>query len=945
MTGSASTACATYRIQCRGAQNFATVGALAEYLAALGMSHVYLSPLFRARSGSAHGYDIVDPGQLDPALGDEAGFGRMAEALRACGLKLLLDIVPNHVCVLGTDNPWWNDVLENGPSSHYARYFDVDWQPPKPDLANKVLLPVLGEPYGRALAEGRLRVAREGGALLLDCSGLRLPLAPKSWSAILEPALQLLRARLPAEHAVVEELASVLTALAHLPGRTETAAERVEERLREKGVVRRRLETLMADAPELREAVDAVVLGLNEGDPRDTRRMEHLEGLLDQQGYRLSHWRVAADEINYRRFFDVNELAAIRVEEPEVYDAVHALPLRLAEAGLVDGLRIDHVDGLYDPAGYLERLRPGPSVFVEKILAEGEALPSDWPVSGTTGYEFLNALNGLFVAPESRTPFLELYERFTGARRDLRDVAYEARKLVMQVALSSEITALSRRLDRLSEQHRDSRDFTLRGIEDALCEVIACFPVYRTYVRPGDDAPSAADAHYVEIAVAEARRRNPAQSGSIFDFVASVLLLRDPEELLPAQHAERRDFVLRFQQLTGPVMAKGLEDTAAYRFFPLASLAEVGAGTAAWATSKADFNSFATQRQRLWPGSLSATSTHDTKRDEDVRARLNVLSEIPMEWEQAIVRFRLLLTGRRVPAPGVMPDGNDEYLLYQTLVATWPAELRLPLPPDGYRERIRDYMRKATREAKLHTSWISPNTDYERATNELVDQALDRERGRAFMEELIAFLSRTLRPGLLNAVSQSLIKAAAPGIPDFYQGTELPEFLLVDPDNRKDVDYTRRLGVLRELEAAGTGDRAALLRTLLLNLADGRLKLEITRRALALRRRRAALFATGGYVPLTATGDRELHVIAFARTKGDETVLLAAARFFSTLPSPPLGAAAWGRGALLLEPNLGPAFKDALSGRTLRAEPTGGRLQLPLAEVFADLPQALLERV
>lgn len=916
--------------------DFAAVGALADYLHELGISHVYLAPIFKARSGSTHGYDIVEPGEFDPALGDHAGFDRMAAALREHGLSLILDLVPNHLCVLGTDNPWWSDVLENGPSSLYAGYFDVDWQPPKADLADKVLLPVLGEPFGRALAFGRLRVARAGASLCLDCNGLRLPLAPKSWPTILQPACVRLRTASPGGDPVVEELESVLTAIAHLPSRQETAEERVRERRREKGVIARRLEELVARSPAFTAALDAAIADMAPRDASDSPRLERLQALLDEQGYRLSHWRVAADEINYRRFFDVNELAAIRVEQPEVFEAVHHLPLELVASGAVQGLRIDHVDGLYAPAEYLRRLRHVPWVVVEKILAEDEELPAGWEVAGTTGYEFLNRLGGLFVVPESQRAFEDLFERFVHERHDPHDVAYECRKLVLRVALCSELTALARRLDRISEQHRDSRDFTLRGIEHALSEVLACFPVYRTYVEPGEEHPSAADAARVETAVAEARRRNPAQSGALFDFVASVLLFRDPEGLAEAQRAERRHFVLRFQQLTGPVMAKGVEDTAAYRHFPLASVVEVGAECGGWATSVEAFHAFAALRQERWPRGFSATSTHDTKRDEDVRARLDVLSEIPEEWERAIAGFRLLLRGW-APAH-VFPDATDEYLLYQTLVGSWPLAAPAGAPPPGYGERIRDYMRKAIREAKRHTSWIAPNEAYEGAMDALVHDALDPERGRAFLQALAALVARINPPGLRNTISQVLIKGTAPGVPDFYQGTELPEFRLVDPDNRGAVDFARRREVLAALGDPLPGELGALL-------ADGRLKFLVTRQVLAARRRQPALFDRGAYRPLAATGARARHVVAFAREHDGAAVLVVAARFFASLPASAVGTAAWGATALPLAAPPGAVYRDALSGQTLRVHTSGTGPELRLAEVFAQLPQALLERV
>jgi (1->4)-alpha-D-glucan 1-alpha-D-glucosylmutase len=935
------------------------VAKLGPYFAELGVSHLYLSPIGRAREGSPHGYDVVAPDEFDPALGDAGAFERMATELKACGVGLVLDVVPNHLCVLGTDNAWWLDVLENGPSSPFARCFDVDWSPPKPDLADKVLLPVLGEPFGRALAAGRLRLERQRAQLWFDCAGLRLPLAPRSWPLLLVPARE--RLGLDPLHPTCIELDSLLTAIEHLPSRAERAPDRVAIRRREKGVIAARLERLLAAAPDLAAALDAELAYL--GEPAS---IERLEALLAEQGYRLAWWRVAADEINYRRFFDVNDLAAIRVEEPAVFDAVHALPLDLVARGLVDGLRIDHVDGLYDPRAYLDRLGAVPWVGVEKILAAGEELPGDWPVAGTTGYEFLVAADGLFVEPDSEPAFRALWERVSGRREKPAEAAFEARRLVLQVSLGSELTALARRLDRISEQHRDSRDFTLRGLEHALAEVIACFPVYRTYLRPDAAEATPVDAAHVRSAVAEARRRNPAQSGDVFDFVADVLLGRHPEGLSQEQLDARRDFALRFQQLTGPVAAKGGEDTAAYRHFPLASRCEVGAEPGAWATSRDVFHAFAERRQRLWPLGLSATSTHDTKRDEDARARLNVLSEIPEEWAAAVDRCREALAPARTnvqvpgggftpalePAGGLgaeelrlrrsphgtgagltpAPEPVDEYLFLQAALASWPAEVGAA-PGDEYRERLRGYMSKAIREAKLHTSWTHPNHDYERAVDDYVVRALDPGRSGEFLAELRRLVERVARPGQLNALALTVLKAAAPGVPDFYQGTECPEFRLVDPDNRGRVDFERRAHVLR----------SALPEDPLAALRDGSLKLHVTRRALRLRARRPELFATGDYVPLAVRGRRERHVVAFARARGGESALAVVGRFFARMSDPPIGSA-WADTELVLPPELGRRFRDVVGEREIRARADGANAVLPLDALFARLPVALLER-
>lgn len=926
---------ATYRVQLGPGLAFDGLARRAAYFDALGVSHLYLSPVFRARPGSPHGYDVVDHGAVSPELGGEPGLVELARVLREHGLGLILDVVPNHMCIAGGENRAWQDVLENGPSSPYAAWFDVDWAPPKPDLAEKVLLPILGDQYGRALENGEIHVALEGGAFVAAYHAHRLPLAPRSWPALLEPALARMRAALSDVSLHVLELESILTAIAHLPLRGETEPERVRERQREKEIVKRRVSALVAGCPEAGPAVEASLEELN-GRPGEPRSFDRLEALLDEQAYRLSHWRVASDEINYRRFFDVNELAAIRVERAEVFDAVHALPLRLVREGHVAGLRIDHVDGLFDPAGYLGRLAGVTYLLVEKVLVGDERLRADWPVDGTTGYEFLNLLNGLFVERDGARFLHQAYARLTGAAGGWRDQVYAGKKLVLAASLSAELTVLARRLDRISEQQRFSRDFTLNSLQAALGEIIACFPVYRSYVdASGELTPE--DRRHIDSAVRQAIRRNPATSASVFEFIASVLRLEHPPGLDPAQRAERLDFVLRFQQLTGPVTAKGLEDTATYRSFPLASLNEVGGAPYGLGHAPAEFHAACGERQRLWPRALSATSTHDTKRDEDVRARLNVLSEIPQAWEQACHRWRAANAELRTRVDDEeAPDPNAEYLFYQTLVGTWPLAPREGDRP-VYVQRLKDYMRKALREAKLHTSWVSPHEAYERALDDFIGAALDPARSAPFLADFEGFVRPLVRPGRLNAAAQALLKISAPGVPDFYQGTELDEFRLVDPDNRQPVDFELRAALLAQLDDDARAGATSVVERLLDEQEHARLKLWATSRALRFRRRNPALFTQGEHVALAPAGERAEHVVAFARAHEAEFAVTAVARFFTRLPAPPLGTAAWGDTTLPMPDG---TYRELLGGRELRA--CGGRLAL--SEIFARLPLALLER-
>jgi (1->4)-alpha-D-glucan 1-alpha-D-glucosylmutase len=946
----------TYRLQFNREFTFAEARALADYFRELGVTDYYSSPILKARPGSLHGYDIVDHTQVNPEAGGEEQLSDLLRTLREQGLGFLVDVVPNHMSIAAGENGWWQDVLENGTSSAYARHFDIDWSPPNPTLKDRVLLPILGDQFGRVLERQELRVAYRDGAFFLNYWETQLPVAARTSTLVLRLALEGARARLSESDPNAVELESIITALEHLPPRTETDPARLRERRREKDVVRRRLSTLVKESNEVRAAVHDALARLNgaEGRPES---FDQLEALVSQQAYRLSFWRVAADEINYRRFFDVNELAALRVEERPVFTAVHEVVLRLVRQGLVTGLRVDHVDGLLDPHKYLANLQreaqgrkdeAGPFyVVVEKILGHDELLRREWPVQGTTGYEFMNLLNGVFVEAANGQALRELYAEFTGARVRFADLLYECKRLILKAAMSSELYVLSRRLTRIAERSRYTRDFTQNSLHHALTEVIACFPVYRTYIRRTQATVSPDDRLNVNAAVRAAKRRNPAEDTSVFDFIASLLLLEDPKGTDAPERAERRDFALRFQQLTSPVTAKGLEDTAFYRFYPLASLNEVGGEPALIGVSLERFHARNRDRQESWPHTLSATSTHDTKRGEDTRARINVLSEIPEEWNRALHRWREMNRKGKASLDGSeAPDANEEYLLYQTLVGTWPLGGVVDESRVDYTRRLQEYMQKALKEAKLHTSWINPNEEYERAVSDFVASLLDPSTGGDFMRDFEEFQRLPTRAGLLNSLSQTLLKTTAPGVPDFYQGTELWAFTLVDPDNRRPVDYEQRRAVLASLRDVGDGDASEFAEGLLEQPEDGRVKMYVTTRALNFRRERAAVFARGEYLPLSASGRRADNVVSFARALEGDAVVVVASRFFTRLGVGREGALslkreAWGGTALHLEGVEGVRFRDVLTGREFEAR--DGVLQV--GELLSPLPVALLARV
>ncbi len=962
----------TYRLQLNHRFTFADAAAIVDYLDALGVTDCYASPFLKARPGSLHGYDVSDPTRLNPEIGGAAEFADFAGRLRARGMGLIMDVVPNHMCISDPANRWWQDVLENGPSSPYAGYFDINWRPLKAHLADKVLLPVLGGQYGRVLENGQLQVRYEDGAFTLHYDESRFPVAPRTLAAVLEPALASLRTRYAEEAPLVLELESIITAIGHLPLRSETDHAKVRERQREKEVIKRRLATLVGQNPDVGAAIDVALAEVN-GTPGAPASFDRLEALLEEQAYRLSDWRVASDEINYRRFFDVNELAAICVERRRVFVAVHKLVRRLVEQGWVTGLRIDHVDGLFDPAGYLRALQrfvgadggadrgaaggARTYIVVEKILGKGERLPAEWPVHGTTGYDFMQCLDGVFVDPSSADGIRAFYRALTGRDERFEDVLVTAKKLIMLISLAAELHVLAWQLDRISEQHRWSRDFTRESLRFGLREVIACFPVYRSYVRRGDTEVAPDDRRHVELAIREAKRRNPTTDPSLFDFIGSVLLLDDPDGLTDVQRAERRRFVLRLQQLTGPVMAKALEDTAFYRWFPLASLNEVGGDPRVFGVGVEEFHRRNEERRRTWPHALSATATHDTKRGEDVRARISALSEIPDAWCDAVTRWRALNAGARRDAEGVtVPDANEEYLFYQTLIGAWPFAMHGGDAETAFRDRITGYMRKALKEAKLHTSWINPHREYEDAMTTFIEAVL---ASAAFRDDFARFQAPIARAAVATGLARTVLKIAAPGVPDFYRGTELWDLSLVDPDNRRPVDYVSRRAMLDDLDARAGRDRRALVRELLAKPADGAIKLYVAASALRFRREHRELFDDGAYVPLVALGERAPHVVAFARVAGERAVVAVAGRFFLRLAEAaardgddPAGgergggaqsaAARWRGTRLALDPRLPRGeYRDVLTGCGV----TVGDEPIAVDGVLADLPCALLARV
>ena len=963
---------ATYRLQLHRGFGFADATRIVPYLSALGVSHVYASPFLKARPGSTHGYDIVDHNALNPELGTPQDYADYATALRTHGLAQLVDIVPNHMGVLESDNTWWLDVLENGRASPFAGHFDIDWEPANPMLHDKVLVPVLGEQYGTVLDRGELQLDFDAaaGEFSLRYHRHRFPIDPAEYPRILAESCQRL-ATTPGVGASDEaELQSLVAAFGHLPGRSETDSARVAERMRDKAIHKRRLAQLAADAPPVGLTLAVTVTALN-GTPGEAESYEALHALIEAQAYRLAFWRVAADDINYRRFFDINDLAALRMDSQQVFEDTHRLIFQLIDEGSVQGLRIDHPDGLRDPRGYFERLQRhcgGPAwlldpsgadkpfyIVVEKILAEHERLPEDWPVHGTTGYTFANLVNGLFVDPEARVRFDRLYRAFVGEPSDYGELLYRAKKLIMRTSLSSEMTALVTVLHRIAGADRHTRDFTANSLRAALTEIVAHFPAYRTYLVPGE-APSAADRASVAQAVAAARQRSHEAEASAIAFIAHTLLDAAHATDDPQLRGRIDGFIGRFQQYCAPVTAKAMEDTTFYRYNRLVSLNEVGGEPTRFGISVQDFHEAAHFRARHWPHAMLATSTHDTKRGEDARARLDVLSEMPAAWRLALRRWRSLNAPHRQVIDGAsMPSANDEYLAYQALLAIWPMQAPDAAMLASLAERLSAYMLKAAREAKQHTSWINPVPEYEAALQAFAAGLLQGGPDDPFLRDFARFAHGLAAHGISNSLAQTVIKLTAPGVPDLYQGSELWHLTLVDPDNRRPVDHdlrSRWLDALRHAEDAGPGAWGQTASALFASAHDGRIKLWAIRRLLAVRTQSPGLFERGRYVPIDATGERAAHGVAFARVHGAQALVVVATRLPARLaqasqaaPSPDAQSSksTWGTTRLELPARLPPGtYTNILTGARFEAGSLRADRHWLLSQVLDVLPVAAL---
>jgi len=938
---------ATYRIQLRPEFGFAEAAEQVRYLESLGVGTLYLSPILAARRGSPHGYDVTDASRLSESLGGERGYAALRDVASRAGISVLLDVVPNHMAASG-ENPWWRDVLENGRFSPYAEWFDIDWEGTGRGARKRLLLPILGDDLRSVLERGELSLDLDDDGIHLRYYEARFPLAVGSYGIVLAEALSSLK-RSERETPAAASLLRLLARVERLGDRSKRekriardpqSGERIAK---EKAAIRKALLTARAAHPELRAALGRIARTA----PRSkglALRERLFERLLARQHYRLVFWKRAAAEINYRRFFNVSDLVALRIERPSVFAARHATLDRLLQAGAVDAVRVDHVDGLVDPEQYLKRLRrcvgPRRPILVEKILIGDEALPASWPVDGTTGYEFAAAVAGALVDPIGFATLRRTWERVTGETAGPAEMAFRKKRQVAAMHFVGETRALAARLCDLSLS-MGKEPLPLEDAEAAIRSMLAAFPVYRTYARGA--AISASDRRVVRRAIRQARAADAQVPTRALRLLGRALLL---EGMSRARTTARRDaveFLRRFQTLSAPVFAKGVEDTAFYAYAPLTAWNEVGGGGSVPKDGVAEFHTAMRRRLREAPLSLNATGTHDMKRGEDMRARLYTLSELAKAWTSLLPRWRRLNKVYRSKVGGVeVPSPAEEAFYYQTLLGAWP--LSGGVTP-VFRKRIREYMRKAAREAKEGTSWLTPNAEHEGALSLFVDRTLRTSGGNPFVRDLETIYAGLARCGAWNGLAQTLVKIAAPGVPDVYQGSELWDFRLVDPDNRRPVEFARRHRMLEELHERARRDRAGLVRDTVRHWDDGRIKLYLLAEGLRFRRRNAALFARGDYLAMRATAPRERHVVAFARRLGDDWALAVVPRLvalFCINGRPPVGPKVWGDAGLVLPPGAPATYRNVFTGENLHAGRSGGRRVLALRDVFETFPAALL---
>lgn len=922
---------ATYRLQFCPDFGFADARKIVDYLAELGISEVYASPIFKARSQSTHGYDVVDPNQINPELGTEEEFENLIADLQAKEMGWVQDIVPNHMAY-DSENKYLMDILENGRDSEYIDYFDIDWEHPYEDFKNKILAPMMGDFYGNCLENGEIKLSYDRNGLSVNYFAFKVPLRIESYPSFIGYELGKLTRKLGRNHPDFIKLLGILYLIKNIP--TETSGRQRKDQAE---FVKELLWELYEQNPAVQEFIEENIKTFN-GEVGNPSSFNLLDNLLAEQFFRLSFWKVGAEELNYRRFFTVNELICVRIEDRKVFQKTHDLIDRLVESGKFTGLRIDHVDGLYDPTQYLQRLREKMGdiyIVVEKILEFDEELNDRWEIQGTSGYDSLNQLNGVFSQVKNREAFDKIYDRIANFKISYDQLLTEKKRLIAETNLGGDVDNLARFLKRISGQYRYGRDFTLTGLKKAILEVLIQFPVYCTYIDR--DGVNDRDRHYIQETIEKAKAKIPRLVKEL-NLIEKFLLLDYDESLSEEEKAKWLHFTMRLQQVSGPLMAKGIEDTLFYVYNRLVSLNEVGGYPQTFGLTLSEFHQFNQKRQQHWLHAMNATSTHDTKRSEDVRARLNVISEIPEEWDKQIKNWQELNRSKKVVAgKQIIPDDNDEYLFYQNFLGAFPfVEEEYP----EFVQRIKDYIIKAVREAKIHTAWLRPDTIYEEGFINFIDKILQSGEDNQFLEKFCLFQKWITSYGILNSLSQTLLKITIPGIPDFYQGTELWDLSLVDPDNRRPVDYETRWSFLQDIKSRSQTDLINLISELKANPIDGKIKLFLIVRALAARKKYLSIFQQGNYIPLPLMGQYADNVVAFARHYEGKSAIAIVPRFLTQLIQPneyPLGDEIWKDTCLSIPSELRSHWQNVITDQTLPNSDT-----IPVGQILNHFPVALL---
>lgn len=924
---------ATYRIQFNPSFGFKDTQKIASYLKDLGITDLYASPIFRARKGSDHGYDVVDPNEINPELGGEAGFDALAGDLKNHGIGWLQDIVPNHMA-FDCENQMLMDVLENGEASQYFRYFDIDWNHIYEGIKGRLLAPFLGRFYGECLNDGEIKIGYDENGFFVTYYELRFPLRTESYPEILNYNFGVLENALGKTNADLLKLVGIIHTFSSLP-----AGAKIPERHEQIKLTKKMLWNLYESNDSVKDFIGANI-GIFNGKKGSPESFNMLDSLLLKELFRLSFWKVANEEINYRRFFNINSLISLRVEDENVFEECHRLILRLVEEGRVTGLRVDHVDGLYDPDNYLERIREkteGAYLVVEKILDFREKLPTGWDVEGTTGYDFMNHCNSIFCVRKNERRFNKIYSKATGRKFTYEELAVEKKRLIIGRHMAGDIDNLAHIIKRVSGLDRDGRDITLYGLRRALVEVMAVFPVYRTYITR--EKRRKADMLVVRQAAERARKTNP---GLLYElnFIEKFLLLEFEDYLNDEEKGLLVNFVMRLQQFTGPLMAKGVEDTLFYVFNRLISLNEVGGNPGIFGISGREFHDFNVRRARTFIHAMNATSTHDAKRGEDTRMRINVLTELPREWEINLKTWKKINKPRKIRVGKVLaPEDNDEYFFYQTLLGAYPFDDK---DAGDFAGRMKDYMIKAVREAKVHTAWLKPDIDYENAFVSFIDDVLDPVKGGMFLNSFLPFQKKIAFYGIFNSLSQILLKIASPGVPDFYQGSELWDLSLVDPDNRRPVDFEKRSGFLKEMREKADQNAVGFIPELFNLKEDGRLKFFLTYKALHARKQNGDFFSLGDYIPLEVDGTFKNNIIAFARRHAGKSAIVIVPRFLSQVVSGdqlPLSGEVWGTTQVILpaDADMPSKFGDAITGVAIESN---GRISV--GDALRYFPVSLL---